>query len=116
VVAHVDDREAVSRMMQLAAGAVGRVEARAVLIELACSVGEATQRSVAAHLGTVSEHAVGKSRKDLARMLKDDPQLRARFVGLKSSCQMPGHRLQPEEPTENVQFHRLCNSPDARVL
>jgi REP element-mobilizing transposase RayT len=63
----------------------GRGEARAVFIELACSVGEATQRSVAAHLGTVSEHAVGKSRKDLARMLKDDPQLRARFEGLKSS-------------------------------
>ena len=37
-------------------------EAKGMFIELACWMGRRSQRQVAAYLGTVSEHAVGKAR------------------------------------------------------
>ena len=58
---------------------------RGVFIELACRVGAASQRQVAAHLGTVSEHSVGKTRKTLAEQLASDRNLREQFRRLISS-------------------------------
>ena len=56
--------------------------ARGVLLELACTLGGMRQRAAARALGTLSEHAVGKQRRQLREMLAGDAELRSRFEEL----------------------------------
>jgi hypothetical protein len=62
-----------------------RNQARCVFIELACTVGQSTQRAAAAHLRTVSEHLVGKSRRAFRRECAQDRKLKRRMERLLSS-------------------------------
>ena len=59
--------------------------ARGVLLELACTVGAMRQRAVARALGTLSEHAVSKQRRQLRAAMSEDTSLRARFDALRET-------------------------------
>jgi DNA-binding transcriptional ArsR family regulator len=59
--------------------------AREFLAELGCSVGGLTQRAMAEHLGTVTEHAVGKARRSLSVRLAKDAGIRGRWGALKKT-------------------------------
>lgn len=48
---------------------------RGVFVELACRIGRCSQRDVARYLGCVSEHGVGKARRNLRREMSVNPAL-----------------------------------------
>ncbi len=62
-------------------------EAKSVAIEMACRVCGLSQRAVAQVLG-VSEHAVGKQRRRLARRLIEDADLRLRLDQIAKRCRV----------------------------
>ena len=59
--------------------------ARGVFLELACTLGAMRQRAVAQGLGTLSEHAVSKQRRQLHAALAGDASLRARLEALREN-------------------------------
>lgn len=59
--------------------------ARGVFLELACTVGAMRQRAVAQALGTLSEHAVSKQRRQLRVALAADASLRSRFDAIRGA-------------------------------
>ena len=53
--------------------------ARGAFIELACTLGQVSQRRMAAYLGSLSEHSVGKTRQFFRLEKSRDPELRRRM-------------------------------------